>query len=143
MDINRILKYAFVFSIAIYAIVALVVAGPPRWDSQWVPADETHKVLLAVLGFLALGTWTAGWMVGHMKDRAPEGQYEALMRPKSPFQGQRFILAAALMEAGALYGLALSLVIKDSRYAIVFAVPAAVLLYLTPVDGATEAGPGS
>jgi F0F1-type ATP synthase membrane subunit c/vacuolar-type H+-ATPase subunit K len=141
MDVNQILKWAFVASVAVYAVVAMVVAGPPRWDSPWLPADPTHRVLLMVLVFIGAGTWTAGWIVGHIKEPPVRSAHELVVQRPPLFARQRFILAAALIEAGAIYGLVLSLVIKDSRYAIAFSVPAAVLLILTPVGENGLGGP--
>ena len=135
MGVNRILKWAFVASVAVYAGVAVAVAGPPRWDSPWLPPDPTHRVLLFVLAFIGAGTWAAGWVVGHMKEPPVQSAHELVVRRPPIFGRQRFILAAALIEAGAIYGLVLSLVTKDSRYAIAFAVPALVLLLLTPTGG--------
>ncbi len=55
----------------------------------------------------------------------------------APWGRTRFILAAALIEAGAIFGLVLSVLAKDSRFAIAAAAVSAVLLLMTPAsDGA-------
>lgn len=133
MSVNQILKMAFVLSVVIYSVVAIVVTGPPRWDSAWLPTDPAYKLLFGVLGFLAIGCWAAGWVIGHA-EKAPRPSAEPFM-PEGPADStrQRFVLAAALIEAGAIYGLVLSLLLKDARYAFLFGAPAAMLLLLTPV----------
>ena len=50
----------------------------------------------------------------------------------------RFFISAALLESGAILGLILSTIQKDSRYAIVSAGIAALLLFLTRTEGARE-----
>ena len=135
MGVNQILKWAFVASVAVYVVVAMVVAGPPRWDSSWLPADPTHRLLLMVLVFVAAGTWAAGWIVGHLKEPPVRSARELVVQRPPVFARQVFILSAALIEAGAICGLVISLVTRDSRYAIAFAVPALALLILTPTGG--------
>ena len=81
---------------------------------------------------LCAAAFSAGWIVGHLKEPPVRSARELVVQRSPLFARQRFILAAALIEAGAIYGLVVSLVTKDSRYAIAFAVPALVLLLLTP-----------
>jgi F0F1-type ATP synthase membrane subunit c/vacuolar-type H+-ATPase subunit K len=135
VDVNRILKWAFVASVAVYGVVAVAVAGPPRWDSPWLPPDPMHRTLLFVLVFVGAGTWAAGWIVGRLKEPPVRSAHELVVRRPPIFGRQRFVLAAALIEAGAVYGLILSLLTRDSRYAIAFGVPALVLLILIPTEG--------
>lgn len=138
MDVNRILKWAFVASVAVYGVVAVAVAGAPKWDSPWLPADPTHRALLFVLAFIGAGTWAAGWIVGHLKEPPVRSAHEMIVQRPPIFGRHRFVLAAALIEAGAIYGLVLSLLTRDSRYALVFAVPAFVLIALLPTQRADQ-----
>lgn len=135
MDVSRILRWAFVASVGAYVVVAIAVAGAPKWDAAWMPADPAHRTLLLILVFLGVGTWTAGWIVGRPRELPVESARGLAFQRPPAFARQRFVLAAALIEAGAIYGLVVSLVTKDSRYAIAFAVPAVVLLLMTPAGG--------
>lgn len=143
MEPIRVVKWAFVFSVVIYGAVACTVIGAPKWDAPWLPADQGKQILLYVLLAMAIGSWAGGWMLGRRQEPLIPEQTEAA-RPNA-WLFQRFILAAALLEAGALYGLVYSFLSKDARYGLLFALPSAVLLVLTPTEGASDgpSGPSS
>ena len=129
MGIARLLKAAFVVSVLIYGGVAVFVAGPPDWSLPTVPEAPGMAPLFSALTLSALGAWTAGMILGR------RAQAPSLFRSgPRPWPLQRFILAAALVEGGALLGLVLSLVLKDSRYGLAHAAVAAFLLVLLPVS---------
>jgi hypothetical protein len=128
MGLAKFLKAAFVFSVLLYGGVALFVAGPPDWTRPAAP-EAPMAPLFYALTLCALGLWAAGVILGR-REQAP-----SLFRSgPRPWPLQRFILAAALVEGGALLGLVLSLVLKDSRYGLAHAVVAAILLILLPAS---------
>jgi len=126
MNVTRVLKPAFVFSVVIYAVVALIVLGTPRWDTPWIPEDSSRATLVLVFSAMAVMTWTAGLVFGRRKPGSPGAGGD-------PAQ-QRFIVAAAFVEAGAIFGLVLSFLNQDARYAILFAVPTALLILMLPTE---------
>jgi len=142
MDVNRFVKMAFVVSVFLYAVVAVALLGAPAWKAPWVPSEGPVAAMLMVVVPLAVVLWGLGWSVGRMK-RPPggtSGQGDSGAAPAWP--RTRFVLAAALVEAGALLGLAAAFVGKDSRYAVAFAVPTAIVLYLLPTELHGDSPPG-
>ena len=134
MDVNKTIKLAFVMSVVIYGVVGVFLAGAPDWNRGLIPGPPTSPALLGAFLLLSLSTWAAGMVAGRISvppaDMAPGSGGAPWGRP-------RFILAAALIEAGAIFGLVLSVLAKDSRFAIAAAAVSAVLLLLTPAsDGA-------
>ena len=129
MGIARFLKAAFVISVLLYGAIAVFVAGPPDWSLPTVPEAPAAPLFYA-LTLSALGAWAAGTILGR-KTQAP-----SLFRSgPRPWPLQRFVLAAALVEGGALLGLVLSLVLRDSRYGLAHAAVTAFLLALLPTSG--------
>ncbi len=134
MDVSKILKFAFVTSVVIYGVVGVLLAGAPDWGRGLLPEPPASPALLGVFLFLSLATWAAGMVAGRIS-APPAGM--ALGSGGAPWGRTRFILAAALIEAGAIFGLVLSALAKDSRFAIAAAAVSAVLLLVTPAsDGA-------
>lgn len=129
MGVSKILKVAFILSVGMYTVVALMVAGPPDWSRPLLPERSGAAPLLGILAFVALSGWGAGMVVGRMA-QAP--QAFGPTQDHSPWPRTRFILAAALLESGAIAGLVLSMLGRDSRFAIAAAAVTAVLLLMTP-----------
>jgi hypothetical protein len=129
MPVNRILKIAFAVSVVIYGAVAVTVAGPPEWAKALDPGEGAMKTVLAALTVLAAADWVLGFRLARLPE--PPGFFGSA-RPGPQWNRTRFIIAAALVESGALFGLVLSLVLKDSRFAIAFGAVTVVLLMLMP-----------
>ena len=127
--VARILRMALVLSVLFYPLVASLVLGPPKWQAPWVPSEQDKAILLIVLGIVALGNAALGWLVGNL--RQPP-RFMAAATDPADFAFRRFIIGLALIESGAIFGLVLSLITRDPRYAIVFAAPVAVLMLLVP-----------
>ncbi len=134
MDVNKIHKVAFLGSVVIYGVVAVLVVGAPQWNRGLIPEPPGNPALLGIFLFLSLSTWAAGIVAGRMA-APPAGMAQA--SAGNPWPRTRLILSAALIEAGAIFGLVLSILGKDSRFAIAAAAVSAVLLLMTPAsDGA-------
>jgi F0F1-type ATP synthase membrane subunit c/vacuolar-type H+-ATPase subunit K len=131
MEIARILKFAFIMSLAIYGVVAWVVAGAPDWSRPVLPEVPGSAPLLVVLALMALSGWGAGIVLGRLSDAPGILQQNA---SRKPWPVTRFVLAAALLESGAIAGLVLSLLNKDSRFALGCSAVTAVLLLMTPAS---------
>ena len=131
MDVAKFLKFAFIMSVVLYAVVAVAVAGAPGWSRPLVPENPGSAPILGILLFMSLAAWASGMVVGRMAE-APG----ALRRTESqsPWPRLRFTVAAALLESGALFGLVLSLLNRDSRFAIFTAAITIILLALTPAS---------
>lgn len=127
MKIALLLKAAFVFSVVLYAAVAVFVAGPPAWDRPAFPEGSPLAVPAVVLSALSLVLWAVGWLLA--RRREPLGPFSSGPRP---WPLQRFILAAALVEGGAVLGLVLALLLRDARYALAHAFVSALLLIFLP-----------
>jgi hypothetical protein len=125
----RILRMALVLSVVFYPVAAGLALGSPSWRSPWIPAEQDKALMLVVLGILALGDAVAGWLVGNLR-RPP--RFMAATADPATFGFTRFIVGMALIESGALFGLVLSFLTRDARYAIVFAIPAVLLMLLVP-----------
>jgi F0F1-type ATP synthase membrane subunit c/vacuolar-type H+-ATPase subunit K len=126
-----ILKPAFVMSAVLYGLVAFLVIGPPDWSKPWVPEGPGIAPLTTILTALALVVWTAGFAFGRLK--SPPAAFRQAQDPNS-WPRMRFIMGAALIEAGAIFGLVLAFVGRDSRPGILFAGIAAALLLLLPAE---------
>lgn len=124
-----ILKGAFTMAVLLYAGVAVAVLGVPDMDAPVLPEDPPGSILVLVVPPVALVLLAAGALMGRRS--APEIE---------PPQGwaiwgtTRFILGAALVEGGAILSLALAFLARDARWAILGAVPAAVLIALAPTS---------
>jgi len=128
-NVARILRMALVLSVLAYPLVASVVIGPPKWRAPWIPSAQDKATLLVVLSIVAFGNAGAGWFVGGLRE--PPRFLAATMNP-AEFGFRRFIIGLALIESAAVFGLVLSLITRDSRYAIVFAAPAVILMLQVP-----------
>lgn len=130
MQIAPWLKAAFVLSVILYATVAVLVAGAPAWDRPALPEGSPLLVPAAVLSALSLLLWAGGWRLGRLREAW--GPFRGGPRP---WPLQRFILAAALVEGGALLGLVLAILLRDSRYGLAHAFVSALLLLFLPGEG--------
>lgn len=135
MPVTKILKLAFVMSVVIYGLVAFLVIGAPDWSRPWVPEAPGMAPLTYALTALALAVWAVGFAFGRLQ--TPPAAFRAAQGP-NPWPRMRFIMAAAFLEAGAIFGLVLAFVGRDSRPAILFAGVAAVLLLLLPTEEETK-----
>ena len=131
MSIDRILKFSFVFSAVVYAVVAVAIAGAPNWGRPLIPEGPTAPLFLVLLP-AALAVWFAGFAFG--RKQAPPAAMRQVAS-QNPWPRTRLIIAAALIESGALFGLVLSIVAKDSRPAIAASAVTAALLLLLPTGG--------
>jgi F0F1-type ATP synthase membrane subunit c/vacuolar-type H+-ATPase subunit K len=136
MRVSSILKFAFVASVLVYGLVAFLIAGAPDWSRPVIPAQAGVAPLFFVFLAIALGNWVAGFVFGSRVALPAASQEAGARRPRPE---TRFIIAAALIEAGAICGLVLSILTKDSRPALFAAAVSAILLLMTP---ASEASPG-
>jgi F0F1-type ATP synthase membrane subunit c/vacuolar-type H+-ATPase subunit K len=127
--VARVLRMALLLSVLVYALLASLVLGPPKWRAPWIPSDQDKAILLVVLGIMALGEFVAGWLVGSLR-RPP--RFMAATADPAAFGLVRFIIGLALIESGAIFGLVLSFLTRDARYAIVFAAPAVLLMIWVP-----------
>jgi hypothetical protein len=127
--VARILRLALVLSLLVYPLVASLVLGPPKWRAPWIPSEQDKAIPLVALGILALGEFVAGWLIGSL--RRPPRFMTATADPAA-FGFLRFIIALALIESGAIFGLVGSFITQDPRYAITFAVPAVLLMLQVP-----------
>ncbi|MGA9750378.1 MAG: hypothetical protein WBS54_01160 [Acidobacteriota bacterium] len=127
MDVIRVLKLAFLGSLVAYAVVAFALVGAPDWSLPLVP-QEGMAPLFFLLSSLAVVGWLLGLGVGRMN--APPPHLASAM--SGPWPKLRFVLAAALVESGALFGLVLTLLVKDSRYALLYAAVSAALVMMLP-----------
>ncbi len=131
MPVVKILKLAFVMSALLYGVVAFLVIGPPDWSKPWVPEGPGMAPFTTILTALALLVWALGFAFGRMRN-APAAFRQ--VRGPNPWPRTRFIMAAAFIEAGAIFGLVLAFVGHDSRPGVLFAGVAAVLLLLLPTE---------
>ena len=139
MDMQKIIKWAFIFSVFLYGAMAVVLKGAPLWDSPWMPQDETAAMLLIVLGPMAVLMWGTAWVFARMKK--PPNAMKQGGTPQGNCPLTRFIIAAALAESGALFGLAISFIEGNSRYAIAFAVPTVIVLFLLSTEPPENGAP--
>jgi F0F1-type ATP synthase membrane subunit c/vacuolar-type H+-ATPase subunit K len=131
MGVAKALKFSFIMSVVLYAVVAFVIAGPPDWSKPLLPEGPGVAPLVGILALLALGGWAAGMMIGRMTEAPPVLRQVAA---QNPWLRIRLILAAALLESGAIAGLVLSILSKDSRFAVATSAVTAVLLLMTPAS---------
>jgi F0F1-type ATP synthase membrane subunit c/vacuolar-type H+-ATPase subunit K len=135
VEILKILKYAFVVATLLYAVVAVMVAGPPDWSRPLLPERQDGPLLCGIFLTLALVDWVAGYVVGN-RSAAPAMFSQAAGLRSWP--QTRLVIAAALIESGAIFGLVLALLFKDSRPALLASGVSAVLLLMTPASGADQ-----
>jgi hypothetical protein len=127
--VARVLRMALVLSVLLYPVVAVVTLGPPAWQTPWLPSERDKAIMVMALGILGLGDAFAGWLVGSL--RQPP-RFMAATTDPAAFGFVRFVVGLALIESGAIFGLVLSFLTHDARYAIVFAAPAVLLMLLLP-----------
>lgn len=134
MDVLKIIKYAFVVATLLYAVVAISAVGKPDWSRPLLPDQPNAPLLYGILLTLALVDWVGGFVVGSLAE-AP-----AALRnlPSRSWPQTRLVIAAALLESGAIFGLVLAFLFKDSRGALVACGISAVLLLMTPASGGSR-----
>lgn len=134
MSVPGILKAAFVVSVLIYGVIALLVVGAPDGSKPVLPEEPGAAAVVGALALLALAGWGAGTVVG----RTSDPRSDPAAAPQAQLIPIRFILAIALLESGAVFGLVLSFLYKDSRFALAAAVISAILIAMTPTPASPE-----
>lgn len=132
MDTTKILKLAFMGSVVIYGAVAVAILGAPDWSRPALPREPGAAPVFFVFVPLALAVWGAGSVLG--RRATPPAALRQENSP-APWARVRFVMGAALVESGAIFGLVLAFVGKDSRPALLTAAVSAVLLFLLPTEG--------
>jgi len=134
MPLWRILQVALASSVVVYVVIGFATQGAPDWARPWVPEDQQQTLLLAVLLGMAAIDMAGGYLLGGLQKLpgflgAPS---EGSPRPGTNPRLTQFILALALIESGALFGLVYTFIRQDARYVLVAAVPAIALILLVP-----------
>lgn len=133
--LGLILKAAMAFAVLLYGAVAVAVLGAPAWDRPWIPAEAPGSLLATALPAVAFVCLVAGFLLGRRP--LPEG---AVSSTGQPAHVTRFVVGAALVEGGAIVMLALAFVAKDSRWAVLGALPAVILIAMAPASAEGGAG---
>lgn len=137
--VPKILKLAMIAATVFYPIVAVIVVQANESPDTAIP-EEPGPYLLAVaiaaVVMLVLSFWLPGVIVSDAK-------LESSIRagdPKTPVQSCRgllftgFVIRLAFLEAVAIFGLMLSFILWDAKYAVGFAVVAAVFMLSVRLD---------
>lgn len=132
MDTTKILKLAFMGSVVLYGAVAFLILGAPDWSRPMVPREPGAVPAFLVFVPLALAVWAAGSLLG--RRATPPSALRQESSP-APWARVRFVMGAALVESGAIFGFVLAFVGKDSRPALLTAAVSAVLLFVLPTEG--------
>jgi hypothetical protein len=135
VDVLKILKYAFVLASLLYAVVAVVLAGPPDWSRPLLPERPDGPLLFGIFLTLSLVDWAGGYVLG---SRAQAPAMFSQVAGSRSWPQTRLVIAAALIEAGALFGLVLAFLFKDSRPALLASGISAVLLLMTPASSGDQ-----
>ncbi len=126
-----VLKLAFVGSVILYGVVAVLVLGQPEWSRPILPREPAALPLFVIFVPLTLAVWAVGSLIGRRRAAPPALQEGG---SNAPWERVRFVMGAALIESGAIFGLVLSIVGKDPRPALLTALVSAVLLLLLPTE---------
>ncbi|MEJ2422475.1 MAG: hypothetical protein P8018_12385 [Acidobacteriota bacterium] len=130
----KTIKGAFFLSVALYVPVLLELSHLPSWSAPWLPLDLTKRVFLAASAAAAL----TGWLVGVMLGRGHFSWSGGILNGSGARGSIHvFVVSAALIESGALLGLASSLLLNDARYGLLAVTATLILLALHPI-GARE-----
>jgi hypothetical protein len=116
----------------IYLPFVLPAAGVPQWNAPWCPtADGQDSLVFTVIVTLAL--WADAWLLLPWLARRKLRSSRAGIpnRSKNGALGT-FLVRATLLYGGAPAGAGLSFRTHDSRYAIIFAMVSAFLIFLLP-----------
>ncbi len=134
MDVLKLIKYAFVVAALLYGVVAVSAVGKPDWGRPILPDQPNAPLLYGILLTLALVDWVGGVVVGNLAE-APAALRNV---PSRSWPQTRLVIAAALIESGAIFGLVLAFLFKDSRVALVASVISAALLLMAPASGGAQ-----
>ncbi len=134
MDVLKLIKFAFVVATLLYAVVAISAVGRPDWGRPLLPDQPNAPLFYGFLFTLALVDWVGGFLVGGL------AEMPAALRnvPSRSWPQTRLVIAAALVESGAIFGLVLAFLFKDSRVALVACGISAALLLMTPASGGSQ-----
>ncbi|HIB66547.1 MAG TPA: hypothetical protein EYO33_15885 [Phycisphaerales bacterium] len=116
MNINVILKYAFIFAIGVYGVVGWIVCRQPL-DADAQQA-ETVGLLLPIL----TGTYIMQILFEPFFTRR-------MMETQGEYNKNVMIVKLALFESGAIYGLLLTLITHDLNYLMGFGIAAMLLIF--------------
>ena len=120
MKISMILKFAFLAAIPLYALCAFLVT---KNHTAPLAGSGDVNLLAAVLAIVcAVSFVLAPIVASRVGGNLPPEQAS----------NSRFIVRAAIYEAGAIYGLVLSFMSRDPMYSVYFGIPAFLLILLAP-----------
>jgi hypothetical protein len=119
---------------ALYLPLVISDAGEPNWTAPWIPGTGRGLGVLTLAAVNAVVFWANGWflqswLARRKKARSPE----AVTGNKFEHAAfGRFLVRLVLIHSGAIGGVAASFSMHDARYAIVFAIPTALMILLVP-----------
>lgn len=138
MELPRIIKVALVGAVVFYGAIGVVIVGPPDWDRPILTERSGLQPLPHVLLFASLAACVAGTALGHWRSlgvdpwTAAAGEEDVAVRAAADRRFVRFLVSAALVEAGGIFSFVLAVAVRDSRFALLGAGLAATLLVFLP-----------
>ncbi len=116
MNINVILKYAFIFAIGVYGVVAWIFCQQP-FDADAQQAEAVGLILPILAGTYVMQILLEPFFTRRMMET--QGEYNKNV----------MIVKLALFESGAIYGLLLTLITHDLNYLMGFGIAAMLLIF--------------
>lgn len=116
MNINVILKYAFILAIGIYGVVAWFVCQQPLEPE----AQQTEAVGLMLP--ILTGTYIMQILLEPFFTRR-------MMETQGEYNKNVMIVKLSLFESGAIYGLVLTFITRDLNYLMGFGIAAMLLIF--------------
>ena len=116
MNINVILKYAFILAIGVYGVVGWIVCRQP------LDADAQQTEAVGLMLPILTGTYIMQILFEPFFTRR-------MMETQGEYNKNVMIVKLALFESGAIYGLLLTLITHDLNYLMGFGIAAMLLIF--------------
>jgi hypothetical protein len=119
-------------ALIVYLWLALDAARPLDWRALWIPSGNEGSGWFPFLVVASLLSWADGWLIPWIHRRRPGSVPNAARERWLTSARGRFLMRIAIFHGGGIYGVTLSFLTHDARYAIISTGISALMIFLLP-----------